>query len=92
MANEFDPYREALVVEQITLWPNDRFGIDCQEQELVERTLHNEPQLATELTYLRLATGFARRIKVTSDDIGRILGRVISSPNQDQYTVEQNHG
>jgi hypothetical protein len=92
MANEFDPYREALVVEHVTLWPSDGYSVNREEKELVERTLHKQPQLAAELTYLRLATGFVRCIKVTLDDISRILGQVASSPSQDQDTVEQGHG
>lgn len=92
MANEFDPYREALVVEQVTLWPDDCYGLNREEKQTVESTLHKEPQLAAELSYLRLATGFVRRIKVTSHDVSRILGRATSSPRQDQDAVEQGHG
>ncbi|MGQ9504418.1 MAG: hypothetical protein ACUVQR_05880 [Thermogutta sp.] len=92
MGNEFDPYREALVMEQITLWPSDHFGLNSQEQELVETTLHRDPQSAAELNYRKLATGFIRCIAVTPDDVKRILGREVVIPGQKQDIVGHGHG
>jgi hypothetical protein len=76
MPNTFDPYRDALVVEQSTVWPEDLAGAPAvgTARESMEKTLHQEPGKATELEYLRLATGFQRKITVTGDDLKRIAG------------------
>lgn len=72
MANAFDPYREALVVEEVTIWPEEFEGWDPQDRARVERQLHAEPQAAAELDYDRLHTGFARKITVTAADLERL--------------------
>ena len=82
MVNEFDPYREALVVEHMTLWPSDHYGLNSQQQQYVEAVLHANPQSAAELMYVRLPTGFCRRIKVTSEDTNRILGQNVPASTQ----------
>lgn len=91
MANEFDPYREALVIEHITDWPEDRYGLNTQQQQCVETVLHGNPQSATELTYVRLPTGFCRRIRVTTDDLARILGQDMTASTQG-HAPEKHHG
>jgi hypothetical protein len=72
MANEYDPYREALVVETNTLWPEayDEWDDDLRYQ--VELKLHSEPKACKELRYDRMHTGFARVISVTPDDLARL--------------------
>lgn len=72
MANEFDPYREALVVETSTLWPDELSLDDPQTREHIEEALHAAPQEAAELTYDRQHTGFARVITVTPEDLKRL--------------------
>ena len=72
MANAFDPYREALVVETSTIWPDDYDGWDVGERYRVEQLLHARPQEASDLDYVRLHTGFCREITVTADDIERL--------------------
>ena len=72
MANEFDPYREALVVETSTLWPDELGVDDPQTREHIEEALHAAPQEAAELTYDRQHTGFARVITVTPEDLKRL--------------------
>jgi hypothetical protein len=72
MANAFDPYREALVVETNTLWPDEYDGWDEATREEVAARLHAEPQSAAEMDYVRLHTGFCREIKVTAADLKRL--------------------
>jgi len=69
MANAFDPYREALVVETSTLWPDEFDAWEADERRRVEQRLHAEPQSAAELDYVRLHTGFCRQITVTAADV-----------------------
>ncbi|HET6883338.1 MAG TPA: hypothetical protein VFI31_24525 [Pirellulales bacterium] len=72
MANAFDPYREALVVETQTVWPDEYDAWDEAERDQVAARLHAEPQAAAEMDYLRLHTGFCRQITVTPADIERV--------------------
>jgi hypothetical protein len=75
MANPFDPYREALVIEAQTVWPNDLPGAPQGESERrrIEERLHADPAHANELQYVRLQTGFIRQITVTAADLSRLL-------------------
>jgi len=72
MANEFDPYREALVIETETVWPDELEHLDPSTRAKVEYRLHSEPQEAANLEYARLHTGFARKIVVTQADVERV--------------------
>ena len=72
MPNEFDPYREALVVETETIWPDEFDDVDLRERLTLESRLHADPQHATELLYVRTHTGFSRQITVTADDLQRV--------------------
>ena len=72
MADKFDPYREALVVEAETHWPAEYDDWEPGERARLERLLHERPQDAAELQYVRVHTGFCRRITVTPADIQRM--------------------
>lgn len=72
MANEFDPYREALVVETETIWPSDYDTLELNERERIAQRLHAEPDQAAELEYVRQHSGFSRRITVTPADLDRV--------------------
>ncbi|MGH7134728.1 MAG: hypothetical protein ACREHD_03250 [Pirellulales bacterium] len=72
MPNAFDPYREALVVETQTIWPDEYDSWDEAERAEVAERLHAEPQAAAEMDYLRLHTGFCRQITVTPADVERV--------------------
>jgi hypothetical protein len=72
MADEFDPYREKLVVETITVWPEEYDGWDHPRRFAAESKLHSEPDKAAQLEYVRQHTGFCRKITVTADDLARI--------------------
>ena len=71
MPNAIDPYREALVIEQKTIWPDslENPPIDQAERERIETLLHANPAQAVELAYIRLHTGFCRQITVTAEDL-----------------------
>jgi hypothetical protein len=74
MPNTFDPYREALVTEPQTIWPADLPGVPQSDadRESLEARLHAQPALAAELEYVRLPTGFIRKITVTPADLERL--------------------
>ncbi|HZZ72044.1 MAG TPA: hypothetical protein VFE24_07305 [Pirellulales bacterium] len=72
MSDDFDPYREALVVEQLTHWPAEYDQWDPAAKVRVEALLHAEPQAASTLDYVRQHTGFRREITVTSADLARL--------------------
>ena len=72
MADKFDPYREALIVEVETQWPDEYDDWEPVERARVERLLHASPEKAAQLEYVRTHTGFCRRIIVTPDDIARV--------------------
>ena len=72
MANEFDPYREALVMEEVTNWGDVADDLDITEQERLARELHNSAEGASDLSYERTHTGFCRVITVTEEDLQRL--------------------
>jgi hypothetical protein len=72
MANAFDPYREALVVETNTIWPDALGAVAPAERPGIEHRLHAEPQSATNMDYVRLHTGFCREITVDRADLERL--------------------
>ena len=72
MATEFDRYREALVIEQYTIWPEEYEDWEPGQRARVEQRLHAEPDKAAELRYERLHSGFARIITVTAEDLARL--------------------
>lgn len=72
MPDKFDPYREALVLETDTVWPEEYDSWDFDRREEIARRLHESPQEATNLEYVRTHTGFCRRITVTEADLQRL--------------------
>jgi hypothetical protein len=72
MAENFDPYRDALVVETMTVWPDELAGTPAEERKKIEERLHAEPRQAAQLEYVRLHAGFCRRITVTAEDLARL--------------------
>ena len=72
MADEFDPYREALVMEATTVWPEEYEDWDPLERRRIEEQLHAQPAKAASLDYIRMHTGFRRQITVTPSDIERL--------------------
>ncbi|MBN2577602.1 MAG: hypothetical protein JXB10_01245 [Pirellulales bacterium] len=74
MSNQFDPYREALVIEQATVWPETLTSApqDPAAREQIAARLHADPAQAAELEYVRLHAGFQRKITVTAEDWERL--------------------
>ncbi len=72
MPDKFDPYREALVMETETVWPDGYGDWDPARRASLEKALHNQPDQAANLQYIRTHTGFCRRIVVTPDDVERL--------------------
>jgi hypothetical protein len=72
MPNAFDPYRDALVVEHHTVWPDAYEDWSDADRSRVEALLHAAPRDAAELDYVRQHTGFARVITVTPADLDRV--------------------
>lgn len=73
MANkEFDRYRESLVVETRTIWPDELADLDEASKARLAQRLHADPENATSLDYHRMHSGFTRVITVTADDVARI--------------------
>ena len=74
MADKFDPYREALVMETLTVWPEGFEEVDEATRAEIAAGLHADPENASILEYVRVHTGFCRTITVTEDDIERVQG------------------
>lgn len=72
MSDPFDPYREALVVETRTIWPEEYDYLETREKDRLATALHADPAKASQLEYVRLHSGFCRQIHVTADDIARV--------------------
>ena len=72
MADKFDPYREALVMEEETVWPVEFNEVAEEDRSRLERKLHDSAEKAALLDYVRTHTGFRRRITVTGEDYARI--------------------
>jgi hypothetical protein len=75
MPNEFDPYREALVMEQTTIWPEQYDDWEPGDRARVQAGLHADPKACAELAYLRQHTGFVRQITVTEADLERLAAK-----------------
>jgi hypothetical protein len=72
MPDKFDPYREALIVETHTIWPDEFDPLETEEKRRIEAALHADPKIAGQLEYIRLHSGFCRQITVTSEDVERV--------------------
>ena len=60
MPDKFDPYREALVMETETHWPEPLVGCPPAERTRLAEALHANPEAASQLEYIRTHTGFCR--------------------------------
>ena len=72
MADKFDPYREALVIETTTVWPEEYAQIEPARRRQMEENLHADPAHCSNLEYIRVHTGFCRKITVTAEDVDRL--------------------
>lgn len=74
MPDKFDPYREALVMETNTVWPDEYDELEPANKIRIEEAIHQDPESCQNLEYIRTHTGFCRQITVTSADIERVGG------------------
>ncbi len=72
MADKFDPYREAIVVESSTIWPEEYDELEPAEKDRIAEALHADPANCANLEYIRMHTGFCRQITVTEGDVDRV--------------------
>jgi len=70
--DKFDAYREALVMEQTTIWPEDVDDFESDEKQKIEQELHADPEKCASLEYIRTHTGFCRQVTVTEEDLTRL--------------------
>lgn len=72
MAKKFDPRVDDLVMETRTLWDDSVGELSDEDRRWVSRTIHQHPQLASNIRYERSHTGFTREITVTLEDIQKL--------------------
>ena len=93
MPDKFDPYREALVMETNTIWPDEFGELDQQARSELETKLHADAENVAILEYVRTHSGFCRQITVNrrrhrSSPIGPpFRSRRLAVPDNDQQTV-----
>jgi hypothetical protein len=74
MSDKFDAYREALVMETKTVWPDDGPEVSPSQRPQIEHRLHADAENCSDIEYVRMHTGFCRVVTVTPDDIDRVSG------------------
>ncbi|MFT5525887.1 MAG: hypothetical protein ACI9G1_002200 [Pirellulaceae bacterium] len=74
MADKFDSYREALIMETDTVWPEQYDDMELVEKLRIETSLHEDPETCSDIEYVRVHTGFCRKITVTEEDLARVNG------------------
>lgn len=72
MPDKFDPYRERLVIETQTAWQTQPAEMDDATRTRIALELHEHPAEASQIEYIRMHTGFCRRITVTEADLDRL--------------------
>ncbi len=72
MADKFDAYREALVLEETTVWGDEYDHLEAGEKASIAIALHADAEQCSDLTYVRTFTGFCRQITVTQEDLQRV--------------------
>ena len=72
MPDKYDPYRERLVMETQTIWEADSSQLDDAARQRIALELHEHPDTANRIDYLRMHTGFCRKITVTNADLDRL--------------------
>lgn len=71
MSDKYDRYRESLVVETSTVWPSD-CALPRDQRDRIAAKLHADASACGQLEYVRVPTGFCRKITVTQEDLQRI--------------------
>ena len=69
---KFDSRVDALVMETRTQWDPSVGDLSDEDRRWVAKSIHEQPQLASQISYERSHTGFTRIITVTLEDIQRL--------------------
>jgi len=72
MPDTFDAYRESLIMETNTVWPEEYDEMEPAEKARISQALHADPESCAQIEYVRVHTGFCRQITVTPADIERV--------------------
>ena len=72
MADKFNAYREALVLEETTIWGDEYDHLEADEKASIATALHADAEQCSDLAYVRTFTGFCRQITVTQEDLQRV--------------------
>ena len=70
--NKYDARIDALVMETRTKWDASVGALSDEDCRWVAKSIHEHPQVATQIAYERSHTGFTRTITVTLEDIQRL--------------------
>jgi hypothetical protein len=70
--DKFDPRIDALVMETRTNWDPSVGTLSDEDRNWVACSIHEQPRLASRISYERSHTGFTRTITVTLEDIQRL--------------------
>ncbi|MFO0424990.1 MAG: hypothetical protein ACK526_00365 [Planctomyces sp.] len=70
--DKFDPRVDQLVMETRTVWDASVGELSAEDRKWVALAIHENPALASNVTYERSHTGFVRTIQVTLEDIQRL--------------------
>ena len=70
--DKFDPRVDALVTETRTCWDPSVGDLSAEDRSWTATTIHDNPSLATNVSYERSHSGFIRCITVTLADIQRL--------------------
>ncbi len=70
--DKFDPRIDALVMETRTNWDPSVGTLSDEDRHWVAKSIHDQPQMASQVKYERCHTGFSRTITVTLEDIQRL--------------------
>jgi hypothetical protein len=72
MPDVYDLYREKLIVETNTIWPDEFDHVEPADRARIDAALHAAPAAATNLEYVRVHSGFCRQITVAAEDVARV--------------------
>ena len=70
--NKFDARIEDLIVETRTAWSPAVGDLSDEDRNWTATAIHQSPELASQIEYERVHTGFALQITVTVEDIQRL--------------------
>lgn len=69
---KYDARIEELVVETQTEWDASVGKLDDADRRWLSAAIHQSPELASKIEYIRAHTGFTRVVTVTVEDIQRL--------------------